>query len=109
MLLTVLGGSIYAYVIGSACNVIAMALHLDGDDQDFKSKMDSSNRFLKQQRIPAHVRSAVRSFLVRKKGISGAKYGLGEAQGSFYADLSPKLRKMLAHALLGGKVRDLPL
>ena len=82
------GGSVYAYIIGSVCGIVAS---MDEIETHFHQRIDHLNRYLRDNEVPNAMRWKIREFFYDSKNAQ-------KRQGTAHLlhDLSPDMREQLA-------------
>jgi potassium voltage-gated channel Eag-related subfamily H protein 7 len=88
MVLMAFAGMVYAYIIGSVCNIVS---NMDLATKLYEQSMDHLNAYMTEVRLPQALRVEMRLFFMQAKAVHRA---------TFYQDtlkmMSPKLRKDIA-------------
>lgn len=94
------GGSVYAYIIGSVCGIVAS---MDEIETHFHQRIDHLNRYLRENEVPNAMRWKIREFFYDSKNAQ-------KRQGTTHLlqDLSPDMRKQLALHVKAGAVNAVP-
>lgn len=81
------GGSVYAYIIGSVCGIVAS---IDEIETHFHQRIDHLNRYLRDNEVPNAMRWKIREFFYDSKNAQ-------KRQGTAHLlqDLSPDMRRQL--------------
>ena len=77
-------GSIYAYVIGSICDVVA---NLDPATNEFQNNMDTLNAFMEEKQLPREKRREIREYFHHCKALFRQKF-----YHELLEQMSPKMR-----------------
>ena len=95
-----IGASVYAYVVGSICSVIASMNHRE---TEFQELMDSLNAFIREAEIQEDTAFRLRSFFRYRR-----QHGSRKSWHDLLDMMSPSIRWEVAHQLNGGWMSHVP-
>jgi CRP-like cAMP-binding protein len=100
VLLMILGGALYAYVIGGITSLVA---NFDGATSEHRGNMDQLNRYTRELDLPQELRIQLREYFAQTLSIQRERY-----YSHLLTFMSPKLRGEVAMHRHGEWIRHVP-
>lgn len=95
-----LGGTCYAYVIGSICTVLSMR---DPATRDFKDACDLVSKFASENKLPKELEIKLKEYFYNSEQLfRNRKYG------TVFDDMAPSLKIKVANEMHGGWLKEVP-
>jgi CRP-like cAMP-binding protein len=95
-----LGGTIYAYVIGSICSILAMR---DPASREFKESCDLVAKFAHENELPKDLETNLKEYFMNSEQLFRNRMYKG-----VYDNMTPSLQRRIAVSMHGGWLKTIP-